>query len=800
MLKRIGLTTVLLALAGCGSYSLSTETPPTGGGGGGATIATTNCDQLFALVQPHLDYCRNCHVPGGIADTPDGKLMMLSTDRSQDRSNLHDSWDRLGRNNNGKSRILKMASGTDTRSHTGGSPWPVGSDAYREMDGLLLGFVDPSACVLTGLGGTNIEKFDLLGSARGGHLWDTFCEGKPDDTVLPDDPRTLVVPGVNSGKAVYMNAWWQTCQDGDKPANCGEQRARVARGYSLVAAAGQVGAGTFFSGDASQSSNAFSAADYNTLWDKAMKLPARPDNFDELIAERWGTPLSPDRNPYPLPGEDPNQTDGGSGQLPSGLTQLRNADGTWTGNINVTCSICHSGKVGDEADGAGLGSMYGTNSLSDITVLFTDLSKLNPAQGALAAVSQNKVRGTGNITNFQLFGTLTITDVNGIPGYLLIQTQPSTGTEDPPVWWNLGHRPAKFFDAGQVTDSQRIELSFHMPGVPSHGFPPGSTMPEDKQWIVDHEHDGDAWINSLKSPAWPEAKLGAIDLDLAKQGAILFHTKNLWDANLHNPVPQPPGGNGSCASCHGAYSPRFVNDPSYLDTPVLEGIAANVVPINVIATDSRRLDGNSQLVALDARTNWFAYSDGPYNDAGIPLCADWNDTALRGDRELGYLAPPLYGVWATAPYFHNGAVPSVWDVLKPSDRPTIWRRLSNAPREDQAGQVVMGFVSDLANYDAQNLGWKFDALACGDPGTTPLLDCNPADQESVTVQDALGPAYANGGLVWNLANLPIMNDQQIEDRKIYNTKYYSQSNAGHEFTSVLTDQERRALIEYLKTL
>ena len=70
----------------------------------------------------------------------------------------------------------------------------------------------------------------------------------------------------------------------------------------------------------------------------------------------------------------------------------------------------------------------------------------------------------------------------------------------------------------------------------------------------------------------------------------------------------------------------------------------------------------------------------------------------------------------------------------------------------------------------------------------------------VTVQDALGLAYANGGLVWNIANLPILNDQQIEDRKIYNTKYYSQSNAGHAFTSVLTDQERRALIEYLKTL
>ncbi len=787
-------------LSACGSYTLPVEAPPIGGGGG--TVATKSCDELFALVQPKLEFCRNCHVPGGVADVPDGHLFMLSSDHSQDRANLRDSWERLGRNDDGKSRILKMASGTDTRSHTGGSPWPVGSDAYKVMDGMLLGFVDPQACLLSGLGGNvGAEQFELLGSKRGGHLWDDFCEGKADDTPLPVDPRTLVVPGANAGKAVYFNIWWQVCQQDDTPANCGEQRARVARGYPLVASAGQMGAGSFFSGSSADSSYAFPAADYNNLWDVVMKLPARPDNFDQLLAERWGMPLSPTRNPYPLPGEDPNQTDGGSGQLPLSLTQLRNEDGSWTGNLNVTCSSCHGGQIGTPADGPGLGAVYGTNSLSDITVFFTDLSALAPQQSALAAISQNKVRGTGNITNFQLFGLLTVTDYGGLPGYLSIQTQPSTGTEDPPVWWNLGHRPAKFFDGGQVTNSKRIELSFHFPGTPNHGFPPGASMVDDKQWILDHQQDGDAWITSQKSPPWPEQTLGAIDLDLARQGAILFHSKNLWEPALSNPVPPPQGGNGSCASCHGAYSPRYVNDPAYLDSPALEGIASHVVPLAVIGTDSKRVDGNSQIVALAARDNWFAYSDGPFNEQGIPLCADWNDTALRGDRPLGYLAPPLYGVWATAPYFHNGAVPNVWEVLQPADRKEIWRRLSNPPRGDQAGSVVMGFTSSLTDgYDAEKLGWKYDALECGVPGTTTIIDCNPAGQDLITIQDALGPAYANGGLVWNIANLPIMNDQMVEDRKIYNTNYYSQSNAGHAFTSVLTDQERRALIEYLKTL
>ncbi len=47
---------------------------------------------------------------------------------------------------------------------------------------------------------------------------------------------------------------------------------------------------------------------------------------------------------------------------------------------------------------------------------------------------------------------------------------------------------------------------------------------------------------------------------------------------------------------------------------------------------------------------------------------------------------------------------------------------------------------------------------------------------------------------------PTLTNAQIEDRKIYNTRMHSQSNSGHEFTDVLTDKERVALIEYLKTL
>ncbi|MEX1665311.1 rubber dioxygenase RoxB [Zhongshania arctica] len=648
---------------------------------------------------------------------------------------------------------------------------------------------------------TDTESLSLLVSRRGGHYWHDYCADKPDNTAVPADPREMVVPGVNENKAVLMNAWWQTCQEDNQPANCGELRQRAEHGLALVAAEGRPGAASFFSGDASESGFSFPADAYAEMWKSIWGLSERPLQYDELVAQRWGMPLSVVRNPYPLPGEDPNLSDGGSGQLPMGVTQLREANGSWTGQLNVTCSICHGGAVGTADEAEGLGAMYGNNSLSDITVMFSELARLAPQQAALAIISQNKVRGTGNITNFQLFGTLTLADYDTIPSYLTIQAEPSTGTEDPPVWWNVGSRSAKFYDGGQVVDAKRIELSFHFPDF-------FNDIEGAKQWILDNQQDSDAWISSLKSPPWPESVLGSVDRSLAEAGAVLFHAKNLWAPSLNNPTPRPEGGNGSCASCHGAYSPRYVNDPTYLDSPLLDGVAAYITPINIIDTDPARLNGNSPRVAEYSKNNWFAYSEGPYNDDGVSLCGNWADESLRGDRELGYLAPPLYGVWATAPYFHNGSVPNIDGVLNPAVRPTIWRRLSKDAPTDLAGQVVMGFDYSLkTGYDAEKIGWRYDELECGSGlalpligAATPGVDCNPLDSSGPVLQDALSVLWGNGGLAWNLLNVPIVSDQQIEERKIYNTKLYSQGNGGHEFTSVLNDTERRAIKEYLKTL
>ena len=64
-------------------------------------------------------------------------------------------------------------------------------------------------------------------------------------------------------------------------------------------------------------------------------------------------------------------------------------------------------------------------------------------------------------------------------------------------------------------------------------------------------------------------------------------------------------------------------------------------PLKEIGTDPRRYEGITKKFGEYYDKSWFA---GDYK-------------ALASD---GYQAPPLDGVWATAPYLHNGSVPTLY--------------------------------------------------------------------------------------------------------------------------------------------
>lgn len=750
---------------------------------------------FYDHVNEKMGYCAVCHTPGGVADTEEGDGFLLNDGLSNYDSFFH-SWQQLGEGV--ESNALLVENSNANEPHTGGKTWPQTSDAYQHVATLFTCWSSEQDCSLID---ENVippeaepEALPLLGSSHGNHVWNAFCEENSDDAMLPVDPRTLVTSGVNEGRAVYFNAYYEDChvnlpEQEKAPKTCGEYKSRVAKGDH------------FANHRAAMTDLAVSARRINNLW-KDWGLKERPENFDQLLTERYGFNPAPYRNPYPLLGEDPVNSNGGSGQLPMGLIQSKDADGNYTGKISMNCYMCHGGQIGNPEEGEGLGPIPGMgNTNTDMMVLMRDLTK-----GLVGAIpiSLNNQRGTSNAVG--AFDMLTMVwDVDTLslaPNPLKLPFNHSYhGNQDMPNWWNVSHRPRKFFDGGLSVDATRIDMAA---ADQLNLLRSGASRREATEL---HDQDLQAYVDAQVSPPFP----GEINEELAEVGAVIFHNRDLWAGEGNSDIPRPEG-NGSCAGCHGVYSPRYVHDDNFLEDPALEGVASYLVPLEIIQTDPARAVAISSQVREVFESSWWGYPDGMpgyqppgekkileefiddiaypiFNPDGRPV-----EGACGWVEEFGYLAPPLYGVWASSPYFHNGSVPTLRQVLKPDERPTIWQRF-DSPVEGK----IKGFDMSLNAYDlTDQVGWKYTEL------------CSRQDS---SVEECSGDNRVINGLLyqwieslkdnmWLLGFIskPYYTQKQIDKRKIFNSHEFSNSNKGHEFTAVLSDAEVRALVEYLKTL
>jgi mono/diheme cytochrome c family protein len=209
--------------------------------------------------------------------------------------------------------------------------------------------------------------------------------------------------------------------------------------------------------------------------------------------------------------------------------------------------------------------------------------------------------------------------------------------------------------------------------------------------------DIQAYLLSLEPPKYPLA----IDQKLADKGKGLFEN--------------------TCSRCHGTYGEKWT-------------YPNRIVPLKEIGTDPKRAEGISEKFGRYYNQSWLAKEK-----------QGWFADEYAVSLNDGYQAPPLDGIWATAPYFHNGSAPTVYHVLNSKSRPKIFTR---------------SYRTDKDAYDPEKLGWKIDVLD------------KPADEK-----------------------LPA-----IERRKVYDTSQPGRANTGHTFGDKLTDDERMAIIEYLKTL
>ena len=630
------------------------------------------------------------------------------------------------------------------------------------------------------------------------------CSGQPDATLLPVDPRTLIVPGVNTSPtaAVQFNAYYVDLHNPaapfvkklpERPKNCGEFRASVERGRSNIQTK------AYFQPFST------SAAYYNLYL--TWGYPLRPSDFDDQVIKRYGYTKAPWRNPYPYPWEDPNWTNGGSGQLPLGMVQEKNASGQWTGMISVTCSACHDSRLGKESETAfGWGR---SNDSNDAGLNQSDFFRANviTAPLQLAPIPWSVGRGsTDAIGIVDVLPALFDLDTMQLyPSLLEYFPTHAGGMAKAPNWYHRAWKSRQFWDGALTSDNVRSEMAFAVANLTKDG--PG------RRAVYPEFEDNNMFFMSLSPPKYSKP----INTALAEQGAVLFHERDLWTGGANASIPKAPG-NGSCASCHGVYSPRYASNTAYLPDPRLKGVAGVITPTATIRTDDarvglmaderkRRAWNSSWLAYNELSPNWTGYADDLASSVARRVPRSAYDSNLgpvfsplgpnQWIEPFGYVAPPLYGAWNGAPFFHNGSVPDLWSVLKPADRPAVWKRSYTAAGIYGKNK---GYDNSLAAYDFQKLGWKYTALNCSDSMfTSPFLPCS----ENMATIDVLFANVANKAAEFNslaYQSPPPVSDQQIASRMVYNSHLYSQGNGGHDFTQALTDSERWAILEYLKTL
>jgi mono/diheme cytochrome c family protein len=258
-------------------------------------------------------------------------------------------------------------------------------------------------------------------------------------------------------------------------------------------------------------------------------------------------------------------------------------------------------------------------------------------------------------------------------------------------------------------------------------------------------------FSGLTSPMWPEKILPPIDIALAAKGAALYqaHCKG-----CHLPATSDPefwtAPQWSTANAAGE---RYLNlnmidiahvgtDPAQAEDMKNRTVA---VPTTLeiknssgqVVTSDGFADALRQVVSAVV-TRWY---DGQVPPTPPALREKMNGFRPDGVRALlQYKARPLNGIWATPPYLHNGSVPNLYALLSPvADRPKT-------------------FYLGNREYDPVNVGYRTEEF----PGGFKL-----------------------------------------------DTSIRGNSNSGHEFNNgsgqgiigpLLTPDERRELIEYLKSL
>lgn len=221
-------------------------------------------------------------------------------------------------------------------------------------------------------------------------------------------------------------------------------------------------------------------------------------------------------------------------------------------------------------------------------------------------------------------------------------------------------------------------------------------------------------LQKLQPPKWPEDHLGAIDQESAKRGAAVYAKMK-------------------CAECHHEKAPYPLTEPNKFGK---QFIPIKRLPIAEIGTDpvmatvfaertvnpgkvKPLVDGLKKKLGLEDQKEYYAWQVFLVNLGGTfkTKMAGFSEEELvkyiygRDPSKIplpnqlkSYIAEPLAGIWATAPYLHNGSVPNLYELFLPASKRS--KTFHTGSREYDPKHV--GYVSvetvDSYEYDTSVLG------------------------------------------------------------------------------------------------
>jgi hypothetical protein len=297
---------------------------------------------------------------------------------------------------------------------------------------------------------------------------------------------------------------------------------------------------------------------------------------------------------------------------------------------------------------------------------------------------------------------------------------------NPMPWWLMKYKTRDYW-YGDGAPDDAAHFSFNFSGT--------GTVAND-QHIAHVESTAKvlAFARETKSPIYP----GTLNADLVQKGANLFHGRT---------KPADMTAFETCSECHGIYKKKS----DFTDFSKPGHWIVNY-------TGSEELKS----VRTDREYNKIVQKFSPINKH-ISKLVDYY--AAREMIELGtvydplegkgYLPPPLDGVWATAPYFHNGSIPTISAVLNSEERPEIWAR-EPSPHA----------------YDLDRIGLDFTELS--------------REEYEDRIEATSTAAYKT--------------EESLSQMFIFDTEGFGRAKKGHTFGDSLTTDERAAIMEFLKSL